>query len=187
MQILILSGSRNPEGRTAQAINAIRRGAAKAGGNTECFFLPELNLERCRQCESDGWGVCRQEGSCIIDDDFDLLVEKIKSSDVIVFATPVYFADLSESMRTFLDRLRRISAFNKEPLTQGISAIGLCLSGGGGGGAPSACVNLERILQMCRFDVVDMVPLRRQNLDAKLPMLEITGAWLATKPTSQGE
>ena len=123
MQILILSGSRNPEGRTAQAINAIRKGVERAGGNTECFFLPELSLERCRQCESDGWGVCRQEGHCIIDDDFPSLVEKIKSSDVIVFATSVYFADLSESMQAFLDRFRRISAFNVDPPTQGISAV----------------------------------------------------------------
>jgi hypothetical protein len=37
---------------------------------------------------------------------------------------------------------------------------------------------------MCGFDVVDMVNVRRQNLDIKLPMLEATGRWLATKPTS---
>ena len=185
MQILVLSGSRNPEGRTARAIDAIGRGVAKAGGNTERFFLPELNLERCRQCESDGWGVCRQEERCIIDDDFSSLVDKIKSSDVIVFATPVYFADLSESMRGFLDRFRRIGAHKTAKPTQGISAVGLCLAGGGGGGAPSACLNLERILQMCGFDVVDMIPLRRQNLDTKLQILELIGAWLATKPTSK--
>lgn len=185
MQILVLSGSRNPEGRTARAIDAIGRGVAKAGGNTERFFLPELNLERCRQCESDGWGVCRQEERCIIDDDFSSLVDKIKSSDVIVFATPVYFSDLSESMRGFLDRLRRICVHTTTKPTQGISAVGLCLAGGGGGGASSACLNLERILQTCGFDVVDMIPLRRQNLDTKLQILELIGAWLATKPTSK--
>jgi len=186
MQILILSGSRNPEGRTGQAINAIRRGVANAGGNTEGFFLPELNLEHCRQCESDGWGVCRQEGRCIIEDDFSSLVDKIKSSDVVVFATPVYFADLSESMRVFLDRFRRICTHSTAKPTQDISAVGLCLAGGGGGGAPSACLNLERMLQMCGFDVVDMIPLRRQNLEAKLPILELIGEWLVTKPISKG-
>ena len=189
MQILVLSGSRNPEGRTARAIDAIGRGVAKAGGNTERFFLPELNLERCRQCESDGWGVCRQGERCIIDDDFSSLVDKIKSSDVIVFATPVYFSDLSESMRGFLDRFRRS---HREEVDRpnslralGISAVGLCVAGGGGGGASSACVNLERILQRVGFDVVDMIPLRRQNLDTKLQILELIGAWLATKPTSK--
>ena len=187
MQILFLSGSRNPEGRTARAINTMRQGVTKAGVNTECFFLPELTLERCRQCESNGWGICQHEGRCINDnDDFPSLVEKIRSSDVAVFATPVYFQDLSESIRGFLDRLRRICSRNTDAFIQDKPAVGLCLAGGRGLGASSACVNLERILQRCGFDVVDMIPLHRQNLEAKLPVLELIGEWLATKPTSKG-
>jgi len=185
MKILRISGSRNREGRTAKAINTIARGANRAGAETESYFLTELNLERCRQCESDGWGVCRIEGYCIIEDDFAMLVDKIKSSDVVVFANPVYFSDLTESMRGFLDRFRRISAHQKVKPAQSIPAAGLCIAGGGGGGSPNACVNLERVLQVCGFDIIDMIPLRRQNLEAKLPMLELTGEWLATKPTSQ--
>ena len=185
MKILMISGSRNREGRTAKAINTIADGANRGGAETESFFLTELNLERCRQCESDGWGVCRNEGYCVIEDDFAMLVEKIKSSDLVVFANPVYFFDLTESMRAFLDRLRRISAHQEIKPAQGISAVGLCFAGGGGGGSPTACVNLERILQVCGFDVIDMIPLRRQNLEAKLKILELTGEWLATKPTSQ--
>ena len=106
MKILVLSGSRNPQGKTAQAINSIRKGITAAGGESECLFLPELNLERCRQCDSDGWGLCLKEGRCVIDDDFPQLVEKIKSSDVVVFANPVYFGDLTESMRGLVARAR---------------------------------------------------------------------------------
>ena len=32
--------------------------------------------------------------------------------------------------------------------------------------------------------MVDMIPARRQNLEHKLPIIEMTGKWLATKPTS---
>jgi len=184
MKILMISGSKDREGRTAKAINTIASGANRAGAETESYFLPELNLERCRQCESDGWGVCRNEGYCIIEDDFAMLVEKIKLSDVVVFANPVYFSDLTESIRGFLDRFRRISAHQKVKPALSIPVAGLCLAGGGGGGSPTACVNLERILQVCGFDIIDMIPLRRQNLEAKLPILELTGEWLASKPTS---
>jgi len=59
MQILVLSGSRNREGKTAQAINSIVKGITKAGGNSEIVFLIEHKLERCRQCNPDGWGICR--------------------------------------------------------------------------------------------------------------------------------
>ena len=73
----------------------------------------------------------------------------------------------------------------KDPvINQGMPAIGLCYAGGSGNGAPNCCAILDRILQTCGFDVVDMVPLRRQNLEAKMPSLEIIGKWLVTKPTS---
>ena len=83
------------------------------------------------------------------------------------------------------DRLRRICTqpagrigIEKKP------AIGVCMAGGGGGGAPECCTSLTKVLRTCGFDIVDMIPVRRQNLAAKLPQLEMTGQWLADKPTS---
>jgi multimeric flavodoxin WrbA len=54
MNILFVSGSRNPEGQTARAVNAILEGAKEAGSDVELVFLPALNLERCRQCDQNG-------------------------------------------------------------------------------------------------------------------------------------
>lgn len=189
MQILILSGSRNREGKTAEAVNAICEGISKAGGNSETVFLPEQSLERCRQCDSDGWGLCRSEGRCVIEDDFHVIVEKVSCADVVVFANPVYFGDLSDSMKCFLDRLRRIVFFRHIMGGQTVKdtdkpAMGLCYAGGSGNGTISCCASLERVLQTCGFDVVDMIPARRQNLKAKIPILELTGKWLVSKPSS---
>jgi multimeric flavodoxin WrbA len=182
MHVFILAGSRNKEGRTARCAGAIAGGLSKAGGTSEMVFLPTLNLERCRQCDPDGWGICRREGRCIIEDDFALLVEKLKSADAVIFANPVYFGDLSESMRGFLDRLRRIFFWQTEKPLKGKPAMGVCLAGGGGGGTPSACFNLENILRITGFNVVDVMPVRRQNIDARIPKLEMVGEWLATSP-----
>lgn len=190
MQVLVLSGSRNPEGRTARLINSLREGIVKGGGNSELLFLPTMNIERCRQCESNGWGICRSEHRCIIEDDFPSITDKIKSADAVVFATPVYFADLSESMRAFLDRLRRTHfmagprGMPPAPTEQSTPVMGICYAGGSGNGTTNCAMNLERILQTCGFDVVEMLPARRQNLEAKLPLAEKIGEWLATKPSS---
>jgi multimeric flavodoxin WrbA len=186
MQILMLSGSRNREGRTARVIEAIGRGVVKAGGKWESIFLTEHNIERCRQCDKDGWGICRSEQRCVIKDDFDSIVVKVKAADALVFANPVYFGDLCESMRAFLERLRRTGPRIPPgpPHAGGTPSIGICLAGGGGGGAPNCCVSLEKIILSCGCDVVDMIPVRRQNLDFKLKLLELTGEWLVTKPTS---
>jgi multimeric flavodoxin WrbA len=190
MKILILSGSRNRKGQTARAIKAVQKGITDAKGKSEVIFLTELKLERCRQCDPDGWGLCRKEGRCIIEDDLAIVSDNVKAADVLVFANPVYFGDLSESMRSFLDRFRR-TLFKPGaaprpgfPGAGGTPAIGICYAGGSGNGTVSCAASLERVLQTCGFDVVDMIPVRRQNIDVKIPMLEMTGKWLATKPTS---
>jgi hypothetical protein len=53
-----------------------------------------------------------------------------------------------------------------------------------GGGAPACAANLDRILSVIRFDVVDMALARRQNLEAKLPGLRLMGKWLASAGSS---
>jgi multimeric flavodoxin WrbA len=116
----------------------------------------------------------------VIDDDFASIVDKLKAADAVVFATPVYWSDLSESLKAFMDRLRRIRwQENSRQITQGKRAVGICVAGGGGGGAPTCCVNLERTLGHMGFDLVDMIAARRQNLPMKLKVCEIAGKWLA--------
>lgn len=182
MHVFIISGSRNPEGLTARCAAAVAGGLTGAGGTSETVFLPTINLERCRQCDPDGWGICRSQGRCVIEDDFASLVEKIGAADAVVFATPVYFGDLSESMRGFLDRLHRVSFQHAEKSVKGKSVIGVCLAGGGGGGAPTACFSLENILRKIGFNVVDVMPVRRQNIAARIPKLEKAGKRLAATP-----
>ena len=185
MKAILICGSRNPNGQTAQAADAVLKGLAKAEASAERVFLPTLKLERCRQCDDNGWGLCRKEGRCVIDDDLIGLVEKMRQVDAVVFATPVYFSDLSESMRAFTDRLRRICMHEKGRVSiKGKPMIGVCVAGGGGGGAPSCCVSLEKVMTTCGLDVVDMIPVRRQNLQTKLKTLELAGQWLASKPRS---
>jgi len=180
MKITAILGSRDHGGRTAKAAEALVQGAATEGAESTMAFLPEMKVERCRQCEDNGWGLCRSEGRCVIDDDFASLVERIRSSDAAVFATPVYFSDLSESMRAFLDRLRRVCMHETgRDGIKGTPVVGICVAGGGGGGAPACTVALEKVLSTCGFEVVDMIPARRQNMDLKLQVLEATGRWLA--------
>jgi multimeric flavodoxin WrbA len=190
MKMLLISGSRNREGQTARIVKAIEKGAAAAKAKTEVVFLTELKLERCRQCDPDGWGLCRKEGRCVIQDDLASLVVNINAADALVFANPVYFSDLCESMRAFLDRYRR-TLFKPGaaprpgfPMGGGKPAVGVSFAGGSGIGTVSSSSTLERVLQTCGFDVVDMIQVRRQNIDMKIPMLEMTGKWLAGKPSS---
>ena len=180
MKTVVLLGSRNPRGQTASAAEALMEGLAGAGGRCERVYLPRMGLERCGQCEDSGWGTCLSEGRCAREDDFAPLAEQVFQADLAAFVTPVYFGDLSESMRAFLDRLRRLSRHESvKALLKGKAAVGVCVAGGGGGGAPPCAANLDGILRNCGFDVIDVIPARRQNLQLKRAVLKATGAWLA--------
>jgi multimeric flavodoxin WrbA len=180
MNIVVILGSRNPNGQTARAAGALIQGVTSGGGSATQHFLPQGHLERCRQCEDNGWGECRKLGHCVIEDDFAAIVEQMRAADAVVFATPVYFSDLSESMRAFLDRLRRITMHDdgKRGL-QGKPVVALCVAGGGGGGGPTCAGRFEHIFRAIGVDLIDTVLARRQNLDMKVPILHATGEWLA--------
>jgi len=175
---LIISGSRNPDGQTAQAIRGFAEGFKAAGGEVEAVFLPELDIQRCRQCNNDGWGECTASGVCCIEDDLHSVAARMREADGVVFATPVYWSDLSESLKAFLDRLRRICRHDDG--AAGIrdkKAVGVCVAGGGGGGSYQCTRELEWVLSTAGMDVVDIVAARRQNLPMKVETLKITGRW----------
>ena len=181
MKIVAVLGSRNQKGQTAQALKACLNGFEQVNADIECFYLPTCNIEGCRQCEDSGWGLCLEEGRCIIDDDFAGIVDFLSKADTVIFATPVYYGDLSESLRAFLDRLRRICQYPKGQLwIKDKPAIGICVAGGGGGGAVTCSAILEKILTICKFNIFDIIPVRRQNLKMKEVVLQITGEWIAS-------
>lgn len=180
MHVIVISGSRNADGQTGQAVKAMVEGIQASDATAEVHELPKLKIERCRQCEDDGWGICRSEGKCVIKDDFADLVTAIKAADSVVFATPVYFGDLSESLKSFLDRLRRtcVNESGREQI-DGKLAVGICVAGGGGGGAPACTEHLDRTLRTCGFDVHDVISVRRQNLLSKLEIIRMSARSIA--------
>ena len=181
MNMVGILGGPNPRGRTARAAEALLMGAGGEGVLWDMLVLPERHIERCRQCDEDGWGRCKREGLCVMEDQFVEVVDRIRHADAVVFATPVYFSDISECLKALLDRLRRICHHDEARADRILSkpVIGVCVAGGSGGGAPRCAVALERVLLDCGFDVVDMVPVRRQNLTLKRTVLKATGRWLA--------
>lgn len=176
MKCLAIQSSPNHGGLTSTLAQAVLKGFEAGGGEAELIHLNELDVKTCIACDK-GWGQCR-DGDCILEDDFEKIRQKIGDSDALVFATPVYFGDLSESAKAFLDRLRRCEAFSGRGTCKGKRAIGIASAGGSGGGAARALLNLEDYLRRVGFEVFDLVPVTKFSKDHKLPMLEAAGGRL---------
>jgi len=180
MKVIAVQSSPNLEGLTSSLAQAVLKGVESEGGETELVPLNRLDIKACIACD-DGWGKCRKEGICILEDDFESLREKMNEADAFVFATPVYWHDLSESAKIFLDRLRRCETFSGFKTFTGKKAIGIASAGGSGKGAVRALYNLEDYLRRLGFEIFDLVSVTRFSKDHKLEMLEKAGGHLVKK------
>lgn len=178
MRCIAIQSSPNLEGLTSTLAQAVLKGVKAEGGETELVHLNNLDIGHCIACE-DGWGKCREEGVCILKDDFETLREKIAKVDAVVFATPVYWHDLSESAKSFLDRLRRCESRGGFRNLAGKKAVGIASAGGSGRGVVRALYNLEDYLRRLGFDIFDLVPVTRFSKDHKLKMLREAGRRLS--------
>ncbi len=179
MRIVAIQTSPNEGGLTATMAKAALNGAKQEGAEVELIVAKSLHLEACRQCQ-DGWGPCRSKGLCIIEDDLEQIREALYRADGFVLATPVYFGEVSEVTKNFMDRLRRTEAgrgFDTE-LT-GAWTIGVAAAGGSGGGIVSCQQVLERYFQHLRCQIFDMIPVTRFSRDYKVEAAHAAGAALA--------
>ncbi len=68
----------------------------------EIVALSDYQVETCRGCKTC---FTKGESFCSLKDDRDLLIEKMMTSDGVIFASPNYSFQVSAIMKTFLDRL----------------------------------------------------------------------------------
>jgi multimeric flavodoxin WrbA len=100
MKILGVEGSPRKNGNTAKLVQAILESASENGAETKFYKLTEMNISLCLGCFN-----CRETGTCVTDDDMQLLLEEIQTSDVIIFGSPVYMWQVSGQTKLFMDRL----------------------------------------------------------------------------------
>ena len=97
--VLILSASLRAGSNSEALANAFADGARAAGHTVELVSLRGKNIAFCRGCLA-----CQTLGRCVIDDDAVAITEKMQHADVIVFATPIYYYEMSGQLKTLLDR-----------------------------------------------------------------------------------
>lgn len=166
MKVLALHGSPNEGGLTESLAQAALEGAAEAGADTELIRLTDHDIAHCRQCDN-GWGKCREQGVCVIEDDFEDVRSKLREADAWVLVTPVYFGDLSESVRAFTDRLRRCNTGAKGEGLAEKPVLGVAAAGGSGRGIATCVVSLDRLFSHLNAETADLITVTRRSADYK--------------------
>ncbi len=151
MKIVVINGSpKGKAGNTNRMAEAFLKGAEAAGAETVNILLAEKDIKHC-----DGCHTCwlRGPGQCVIQDDMLEVLSVLGSSNIIVFASPVYFSNISGRLKVFMDRMTMIgsphsqsSADNGKRHMEAANITGPRLM------MLSSCGNPDR----CEFDVTSL-------------------------------
>lgn len=75
-------------------------GARQAGNCVEKISLIGKEIKFCKGCLA-----CQQLGKCVINDDVNAIMQKVVDADVVCWATPIYYYEMSGQMKTLIDRM----------------------------------------------------------------------------------
>ncbi|MDE6412827.1 MAG: flavodoxin family protein, partial [Eubacterium sp.] len=118
MKVLGINGSARKDGNTAILINTVFEELNKAGIETELVQLSGSLIEPCKAC----WA-CTGQNNCVHRKDaFRETFEKMVDADGIILGSPVYCANISANMQSFLERASVITDMNKGLLTHKVGA-----------------------------------------------------------------
>jgi multimeric flavodoxin WrbA len=100
-KVMIAVGSPRKRGNSSTLAAQVAGGAKAGGAQVETFFLHGMDIKPCTAC-----GGCRKKVhvDCVIKDDMQLLYPKLRSADVIVIASPIYWFTFSAQTKLFMDR-----------------------------------------------------------------------------------
>ncbi len=104
-KVLIISTSLRNNSNSELLANEFYKGALSSNNQVEYLTLKDKKINFCLGCLA-----CQKTHRCVINDDVSEIIKKINDSDVVVFATPIYFYEMAGQMKTLLDRTNPLYA-----------------------------------------------------------------------------
>ena len=104
LRVLGLQGSPHKKGSSDYLLNAFMQAVSDLGADVQVLDIPRMNIRPCIGC-----GYCEKKGVCVIDND-DMAADVyalLRSHEVIVAASPVFFYSVTAQLKAMIDRLQR--------------------------------------------------------------------------------
>ena len=99
-KVVVISTSLRPGSNSHALAEQFAKGAEAAGHQVELISLRGKELRFCVGCLS-----CQQTGACIFKDDVPAIMDRVLNADVVCWATPIYYYEMSGQMKTLIDRM----------------------------------------------------------------------------------
>lgn len=101
MKILAINSSPQKDGTSSTVLNALIKKLILSKNKIEKYDLNKLKIHGCQECF-----YCRNTKTdiCGFKDDMTDILEAAKTTDVLIVATPIFYADISAQLKCFIDR-----------------------------------------------------------------------------------
>ncbi len=100
MIVTAILGSPRKKGATSTIAQSFVEEAESRGAEVKNYFLHGMDYKGCQGCHA-----CKSKTEdCVMKDDLTATLEDIKTSDIVVFASPVHYWDVSGQFKSFFDR-----------------------------------------------------------------------------------
>ncbi len=99
-KVIVISTSLRRGSNSDMLADKFAEGARSAGNDVEKISLIDKNIQFCKGCLS-----CQKLGRCVISDDVNDIMAKVLKADVVAWATPIYYYEMSGQMKTLIDRM----------------------------------------------------------------------------------
>ena len=99
-KVVVISTSLRRGSNSDMLADKFAEGAKVAGNEVEKISLVGKNIQFCKGCFG-----CQKLGRCVIDDDVNDIMAKVIQADVVCWATPIYYYEMSGQMKTLIDRM----------------------------------------------------------------------------------
>ncbi len=99
-KVIVISTSLRPGSNSDMLADRFIEGAKAAGNEVEKISLAGKTIQFCKGCLG-----CQKLGRCVIDDDVNSIMAKVVNADVVCWATPIYYYEMSGQMKTLIDRM----------------------------------------------------------------------------------
>ncbi|MCC8144787.1 MAG: flavodoxin family protein [Tannerellaceae bacterium] len=102
MKVIAFNGSPRKKGNTYHAIEIVAQELEAKGIEVEIVSIGKKEIRGCIACN---WCMKYEKDRCVFDNDpVNDWISKMKKADGIILGSPVYFAGINGSMKSFLDR-----------------------------------------------------------------------------------
>lgn len=109
MHVIAINGSPKAQGNTYQALKLVCDELEKQGITTEIVHIGNTNIRGCLAC---GGCAKNKNEKCVIDDEVNEIIQKIKAAEGILLGSPTYYASIAGTMKCFLDRAFYVAGAN---------------------------------------------------------------------------